>query len=431
MSNSDCQKGCQEYRELSRRRFLGLSAGVVAAAATPTWLPRVVLADTENSSRDVIVSIFLRGGWDGLSVCVPHADDRYYQLRPSLAIPRPGSGGANAATDLDGFFGLPPALQPLLEVYQDGNLLLVHACGSKDPTRSHFDAMNFMEVGMPNPPVSMYTGWLGRHLQTTAPTLEEGVLRAVGIGHGLQRTLVGGPATLPIADLAEFGFAGDPASSRLRRRALEDLYAGKQEPLRSAAQSTFRTVDLLEQIDFQGYTPAGGTVYPEGELGYALKSTAALIKAEVGVEAVAIDYGGWDTHENQMPLEGTMASLMQGFGQGLAAFHKDLFTDDFTNLVVVAMSEFGRNVAENGSQGTDHGHGSVMVVLGGGIAGGRVLSQWPGLGESQLFEDQDLEITIDYRDILTEIATRRLGNPDYRNVFPDEAYTPVDHQITL
>ena len=194
---SDACKGCSEYHRLSRRHFLGLTSGALAAAAVPGWLPRVVLAQEHAGDRDVIVSIFLRGGADGLTLCVPHAESSYYQLRPTLAVPDPDSSDPNRATDLDGFFGLPPAMTPLLEAYQDGALALIHACGLPQTNRSHFDAMHFMEVGSQAPPATLFTGWLGRHLLATAPTMSDGVLRAVGIGSGLQRTLVGAPKALP------------------------------------------------------------------------------------------------------------------------------------------------------------------------------------------------------------------------------------------
>lgn len=423
--------GCGEYRSVSRRSFLGWTAGALALAATPGWIPRVVFADSEDASRDVLVNLFLRGGCDSLSLCVPHGEDAYYALRPSLAVPRPDSGATAAALDLDGFFGFNPAMQPLLEAYGAGDLLVVHATGLTDPTRSHFEAMRFMEVGQPAAPPSLFTGWIGRHLASTAPTLADAALRGVGIGYGLQRSLVGGPLTQPIEDPASFDLAGRPASVDERRQALEEMYRAVGDPLETSAAATFRTIELLDEIDFGSYQPAGGAVYPETELGQALRSTAALIRAEVGVEAVSIDYGGWDTHDEQMPLDGTMAFLMSGLAEALGAFHLDLDASGREDVTTVAMSEFGRNAAENASRGTDHGHGGMMLALGAGIAGGRVLSEWPGLAPGQLYEGQDLAITIDYRDVLSEIVTRRLGNPDVKSVFPDASYTPREWGVTV
>ncbi len=430
MSDHEC-KTCNEYRRISRRNFVGISAGVVAGVLAPGWLPRVVYASSENSTRDIVVSIFLRGGADSLSMVVPHGEDNYYASRPTLAVPRPDSGEPNRVSDLDGFFGFSPSMSALRDAYDDGELLVVHACGLKDPTRSHFDAMRFMEAGQGGGAPSLQTGWLGRHLQVTAPTASDGVLRAVGIGAGLQRTLVGGPQTLPIADLDDFGFEGRKATRKARRAALEEAYAAWNEPLRTSADNTGRTVDLLRKIGFQSYRPSGKASYPENQFGYSLKSAAALIKAEVGVEAIAIDLSGWDTHEFQGNNDGHMEYLMMSFAESLGAFHKDLSSDNLKNVSVVAMSEFGRNLRENGSQGTDHGHGGMMLALGGGIAGGRVLTDWPGLNDGQLYDGQDLEITIDYRDVLTEILDRRVGNSDWKALFPDPSYKPRTHGVTI
>ncbi len=422
------ETGCNEYQHLasgvSRRRFLGWSAGLMATAATPAWLPRVVLAQSDNLERDVLVSIFLRGGADGLSLCVPYLEPNYYQLRPTLAIAPPDSSAPFSALDLDGQFGLAPAMRPLLDAYGAEDLLIVHACGQHAPTRSHFAAMNLMEVGSQNPPGDLITGWLGRHLANTAPTVQEGALRALALGFGLPRTLVGGPRTLPIPDPSQFDLGGDPATLDARRDAVAAMYDAAPDPLNASARATRATVDLLHTIDFAGYQPADGTTYPESELGRALQASAALIRAEVGVEAMTIDSGGWDTHDLQGPVDGVMASLMGDLASSLAAFHADLRGSGTDRVTTVVMTEFGRNVIENGSEGVDHGHGGVMMVLGAAISGGRVLAEWPGLEHDQLHEQQDLAVTIDYRDVLSEIITGRLTNPDWATVFPDPAYTP-------
>jgi len=423
MSSHDC-KGCSEFNRMSRRRFLGLSAGALAASAIPAWLPKVAFAADGASGRDVLVAIFLRGGADGLTLVVPHGEDAYYDLRPGLAVPRPGDG-PNAAIDLDGFFGLPPALGALKEAYDDGVLLPVHATGLTDPTRSHFSAMYFMEVGQASPPSALFTGWLGRHLAATAPVAAGAPLRGVGLGYGLPRSLVGAPKTVPVRDPSDVGLSGDPDLAPGRRRALDAMYAAATDALlKASATNTTRTIDLLGRIDFAGYQPAGGALYPDDEFGNALKATAALVKAEVGLEAATIDVSGWDSHENQGPIDGDMAELMRSLGNGLAAFHKDLFTGGFTRVVATVQSEFGRNAIENGSDGTDHGHGGAMLVLGGEVAGGRVLADWPGLAPDQLYEEQDLQVTTDYRDVLAEILGKRLGSANLAAVFPDPHYTP-------
>lgn len=420
--------GCAEYATLDRRRFLSLSGGAFGLALAPGWLPRVAWAASENSSRDVLVSIFLRGGADGLTLCVPHGEDAYYSLRPRLAIPRPDAGGSGQAVDLDGFFGLPPAMQPLLETWQDGKLAIVHATGLDGATRSHFEAMHAVEVGRGEPPASLFTGWLGRHLAATAPTRPDALLRALALGHGIPRHLVGAPQSIPVDDPSNVAIVGNPDSEAERRLVLEDLYARVGDPLESAARDTLATLDLLQAIDFDGYLPQNDAAYPESELGTSLSAAAALIRADVGVEAVTLDVGGWDTHELQGPLEGDMSFLMGDLAASLAAFLRDLAG---RNVVVVAMTEFGRNAFENGSAGTDHGHGSAMLVLGEHVAGGRVVTQWPGLAPGQLYENQDLQVTIDYRDIVAEILEKRLDSADVAAVFDDPDWTPTVHGIVV
>ncbi len=420
--------GCEEYRSLSRRQFLSRSLTSAAAlASAPAWLPRVSFAESENSARDVMVSVFLRGGGDGLSLCVPHGEDAYYDARPNLAIPRPDSGSPNAATDLDGFFGFAPAMASLAPAFNAGDLLVVHATGSQDETRSHFDAMKFMEVGKPRD-ASLATGWLGRHLLTVAPVDASALMRAIGISPGLQQTLVGAPLALPVPEPSEFTIFGDDGSADERVAALTSMYQATEEPLATSAANTAAVVALLDAIDFEGYVPAGGAEYPATEFGMALKSTAALIKADLGLEAVAIDKGGWDTHDDQDPLGGQMFGLMSDLAAALEAFHLDLIANGNRNVVLTCKSEFGRNVRQNASLGTDHGHGNVMFAMGQRIAGGTVLTNWPGLADGQLYEGQDLDVTIDYRDILAEIVQNLLDNNDLSFAFPD--YTPTFRGVT-
>lgn len=431
---STCEsQACPEYYELSRRNFLAVSGAsafaTAVAASAPSWLPRVAMAkEYRGTQRDVIVSVFLRGASDGLSICVPWGEDAYYTNRPTIAIPRPDSGLANRAIDLgDGLFGLNSKLLDLMPAYNNGHLLVVHATGSTDPSRSHFDAQRFMEVGKARD-ASLNTGWLGRHLYSVAPSDPNALLRAVGISTGLQMTLAGGPQSLPIPNLDNFGLTGPVNSAAARQAALGDMYTTVPDPLHATALTTIATIDLLNTIDFAGYQPAGGASYPAGSLGTAFKSSAALIKAQVGVEAIAVDVQGWDTHTNQGPQTGTMANLLENLANAVGAFYADMFTGNAPRVTVVIMSEFGRRLMENGSLGTDHGHGNVMLVLGQCVQGGRVLSQWPGLQPGQLFEGRDLAVTIDYRDILAELVQNRLGNTDLASVFP--GYTPTFRGVT-
>ena len=424
--NQPDRHACAEYNELSRREFLARSTAAAVVLASPAWLPQVAYAQAEDISRDVIVSVFLRGGADGLSLVVPYAEPSYYTLRPTIAVARPDSTGtaaANRAVNLDGFFGLAPAMGALLPAYQAGHLLVIHAAGSTDPTRSHFDAQAFMEVGVPGAR-DIETGWLGRHLASKPPMKPNAALRGVAFNYGLPRMLAGAPDTLPIPNPASFGLSGSSSSSSARLAWLGTSFAGQLDPLRASALNTQRTITQLSAIGISTYQPSGGTVYPTSSFGTALRSTAALIRADVGVEAVQIDVGGWDTHNAQGPVTGGMANTMRGLADAVAAFHADMVgSSRIGRLTLVVMSEFGRRAMENGSQGTDHGHGNVMFVLGGSASGGRVLTQWPGLNAQQLYQGQDLQVTIDYRDILAEIVSRRLGNSQLDVVFP--GYVPT------
>jgi uncharacterized protein (DUF1501 family) len=426
--------GCTEYEQISRRHFLGHAAagstGLFTATMYPDWLPKVVLAETYQSTRDVIISVFLRGGADGLSLCVPFGDPAYYTGRPTIAIPRPDSNAtATRGLALDNFFALPRALQALMPAYLAKDLLVVHATGSVDPSRSHFDAMRYMEVGKPQD-LSIMTGWLGRHLATSPPVRTSAPLRALGLSDGLQRTLVGGPRTLPIADPSTFALGGSTATRTERNNWLRAEYESAAESVRAAALDVNNTVELLRLIDFNGYRTANGAVYPTTTFGRGLRSAAAMIKSDIGVEAVQIDVGGWDTHAMQDPVAGSMYNTMLGLGNALGAFYADVIASGVSQKVtLVVMSEFGRNARENGSMGTDHGRGNAMFVMGKNIAGGRVLvNRWPGLARENLESGQDLRVTLDHRDILAEIVRNRLGNTNLSAIFPD--YAPTMRGVT-
>ena len=287
-----------------------------------------------------------------------------------------------------------------------------------------------MEYGIPLQPLTLFTGWLARHLDTVPP-VGSGLLRGVAISDLIPKTLAGAPATLPIRDPAVFGFPGRFQTEAERRAVLETAYQAANDPLAGAAESTFATIDLLEAIDFQNYSPSGGAVYPGGTFGQSLQSTAALIKAEVGIEVAMVELGGWDTHNQQGVHGGYMAGLMDVLSSTLAAFHLDM-QNQMNNLTVLVMSEFGRRADENGSLGTDHGHGNCMFVMGGHIAGGQVIADWTSnelLHPDLLHDGDSLAVTIEYRDIVAEIVQNRLGNTDLATVFPN--YTPTFRGITM
>jgi len=381
----------------------------------PTWMPRLSFAPVNTAPRgDTLVVVFLRGAADVLNMVVPHGEDTYYHLRPSLGIARPDDSKKKKeerALDLDGFFGFHPNMSPLLQAWQSEQLAIIHACGAPDESRSHFKSMELMErgVGDERGPAS---GWIGRHL-ATLNTGNSSPLRAVGMGTHPQRSLSGSVPVSALRSIADFHLGGDSRAVQQMRSALETVYADD-----ILGQDTLSIMDTLQTLDPLTYKSARDAKYPETEFGLALKQTAMLIKAEVGLEVSAIDVGGWDTHFAQGSASGQMPNLMKDLAEGLAAFHADMF-DHMNHLTTVTMSEFGRRASENGSLGTDHGHGSMMMVLGGNVDGGKVHGQWPGLGEGQLIGPGDLAVTTDYRDVLSEVLPKRLNNPATNEIFPE------------
>lgn len=396
-----------------------LTDPVTFQVAYPAWMPRLAFAPQNTSPRgDTLVVVFLRGAADVLNMVVPHGEEAYYQLRPSLGIPRPDDSSAKQterAIDLDGFFGFHPSMPALLDAWQSKQLAIIHACGAPDESRSHFKAMELMERGVDDErgPAS---GWIGRHL-ATLNTGNLSPLRAVGMGTRPQRSLTGTVPVSALRSIADFHLGGDPRALQQMRVALNTVYENDV-----LGQDTLSIMDTLETLDPLTYTASRSATYPDSEFGLALKQTAMLIKAEVGLEVSAIDVGGWDTHFAQGASTGQMANLMKDLAEGLAAFHADMH-DHMNSLTTVTMSEFGRRASENGSLGTDHGHGSMMMVLGGNVDGGKVHGEWPGLEDGQMIGPGDLAVTTDYRDVLSEVLIKRLNNPATNEIFPE--YSPV------
>jgi uncharacterized protein (DUF1501 family) len=394
----------------TRRWFLrtsGLAVGVLGTSQV--WLkpamaqaPSTTLG-TSRQSRKVLVAILQRGAADALNVVAPFFEKRYYQLRPSIAVQMPGQQQNFGAIDLDGRFAFHQVLQPLKPLWDSRQLAIVHAAGSPDTSRSHFDAQAFMESGTAGQ--ATQDGWLNRALPRT--TQNTSPLRGVAVGANLPLALRGERSTVAVDDLAKFQ-VGSNASSIVER-----LYAHTSDAqLKGQASGMFDAVRRIESIRQQPYTPAGGALY-SGTFGTRLMQLARLIKSDVGVEVAFVDIDGWDHHSNEV---GALGNVLGEFGRGLAAFTRDL-GDRMADVVIVTMSEFGRTAAENGSGGTDHGHGGVMMVLGGAVKGGSVYGTWPGLEPEQLFEGRDLAVTTDYRDVLAELVRGHLGqNPD--QVFP-------------
>ncbi|PYS31374.1 MAG: hypothetical protein DMG11_01645 [Acidobacteria bacterium] len=395
---------------VTRRDFLKSSGLALAAfvAAPNVWA---------GKEHPIIIAIFQRGAADGLSMVVPFADKHYYSVRQQIAIPEPLSSGAERAIDLDGFFGLHPALDSLKPIYDQGHLAIVHAAGSPDNTRSQFDAQDYMESGTPGNK-GVADGWLNRYIQADLES-DSTPFRAIAIGANTPRSLMGTAPAVAMNRIADFGVHGGGATPEMEN-AFAEMY-----------RDTFEAVKLLRRANPQQYEPARGANYPNSPYGQALLQIAQLVKADIGLEVAFVDVGGWDTHANQGSSRGQLANHLKEFGDGLAAMYRDL-DDCMRNIVIVTMTEFGRAVRQNGSSmtefgravrqngsgGTDHGHASCMFVCGGPVKGGKVYGRWPGLAPEQLFEGRDLALTTDFRDVLAELLVKHMDAKDVSKVFP-------------
>jgi uncharacterized protein (DUF1501 family) len=395
---------------ITRRAFLKNGAiAVIGTAAVPSFLTRAAFGVASAASNKRLVVIFQRGAADGLNIVIPHAEPSYFTMRPSIAISR------SQVIDLNGFFGLHPAMTSFKPLWDQGHLAIVHAAGSPDTTRSHFDAQDYMESGTPGVK-STTDGWLNRTMQSEAAS--DTPFRAVALGTSLPRILSGKASVVAVSNVNSFSIAnGNPAAAPLGNT-FEAMYAQSVDSvLHGTGNETFEAVKMLKAANPQHYTPAAGADYPKGRFGDALKQTAQLIKANLGVQIAFTDIGGWDHHVNEGAAEGQLANVLRDFSQSIAAFWTDLgpLGED---TVIATMSEFGRTARENGNRGTDHGHANVMFLLGGPVKGGRVYGQWPGLDPAQLNEGRDLALTTDFRRVLGEAVSKHLGNAQLNAVFP-------------
>jgi uncharacterized protein (DUF1501 family) len=406
---------------ISRRVFLKDGAfALVTLGFAPSFLARTAFAEGRSARAKQLVAIFQRGAVDGLSVVVPFGEGDYYRLRPTIALARPGSG-SNASIDLDGFFGLNPRMAPLKRLWDGNQLAIVHACGSPDATRSHFDAQDYMETATPGVK-STGDGWLNRYLQ--ARHVESATpFRAVSLTGQVPRVLQGSSPALAFSQVGQFGIRAGMSTEAVNS-SFEALYASAADRiLKGTGREAFDAMKMLKTTDPSKYQPENGADYPRSPFGQALRQIAQLIKADVGVEVAFADVGGWDTHVNQGSSQGQLAGRLDDFSRGMAALTTDL-GDRMADTVVLTMSEFGRAVAENGNRGTDHGHGNAMFVIGGDVRGGRVYGKWPGLSQDKRFEGRDLAVTTDFRDVFGEIVVRHLGVTDARPIFPGYAISP-------
>jgi len=406
------------------RRFVLRSGGIALASigvslSAPSFLERALLAQTRDrltgGRHKTLIAIFQRGAVDGLNMVVPHGERAYYDSRPAIAIPTPQPGNAEAALNLDGFFGLHPVLTPFKSLWDSKRLAIVNAVGSPDNTRSHFDAQDYMESATPGRKGTP-DGWLNRYLQSkTDPT--RSLFRAVSLTQTMPRILQGSAPTLTISNLADFTIRAGSSSASVQG-GFEAIYdQSVNDVLSGTGKETFEAVNFLKKANPSQYQPENGAQYPRSPFGNSLLQIAQLIKAGVGLEVAFTDIGGWDTHVNQGNSRGQLANRLQDFTGGIGALATDLgnFMDD---VVILTMSEFGRTVRENGNRGTDHGHANAMFVIGNNVRGGKVYGRWPGLKSEQLYEGRDLALTTDFRDVFGEVARKHLGAPNVQAVFP-------------
>jgi uncharacterized protein (DUF1501 family) len=396
---------------MTRRVFLRNGAlAAVGTAALPSFLSRAALGavDSAGTGNKRLVVIFQRGAADGLNIVVPHGEPAYYAMRPSINIPR------KAVIDLDGFFGLHPSMSGLQPLWKDRHLAIVHAAGSPDPTRSHFDAQDFMESGTPGIKATD-DGWLNRSLRALP---ENSPFRAIALGPSLPRILSGSEPAVAMNNINDFAVGGRNAGAAPIANTFEAMYNQSVDTvLHGSGRETFDAVKMLKSANVADYKPGRGANYPNGRFAESLKQLAQLIKANLGVQVAFADIGGWDHHVNEGSTQGQIANILGEFSGSLAAFWNDLgpLADE---TVIVTMSEFGRTARENGNRGTDHGHANVMFIMGGQVKGGKVYGRWPGLDASQLYDGRDLAVTTDFRRVLGEAVSRHLGNTNLNTVFP-------------
>jgi len=403
---------------IDRRVFLKSSGMALAAGAfLPGAFVRMAEAATTGGRRTLVV-IFQRGAVDGLSVVVPFGESGYRKARPNIGLDRPGKG-ENAVLDLDGFFGLHPAMAPLLPYFEGGSLAFVHASGSPDATRSHFDAQDFMEAGTPGLK-STRDGFLARAIESSSRE-DASPLRAVSMTSSMPRILSGGANAIAMTSVSQFGLRAGGATGSVSA-SFEAMYGDAVNGrLSKTASDSFDAMRILREADPASIRPANSAVYPRNGLGRSLQQIAQLIRADVGLEVAFADVGGWDTHANQGAAQGQLANNLRQYALAVAAFAQDLGSR-MADVTVVTVSEFGRTVKENGNRGTDHGHGNVMQILGGGVHGGSVYGDWPGLSGGDLYEARDLAVTTDFRDVFAEVLGKRLGVREVEAVFP--GFTP-------
>lgn len=408
------------------RRFFLRSTGALALYCGLSPLKVLGASNPAAVKKDkTIVVIFLRGGMDGLNFVVPYGDPSYKDLRKTLRLAEPGQ--PDGVLDLNGFFGLHPRAAALQPLFAQGHARALHAVGYDLNTRSHFEEQDTWETGVIGNTVSS-DGWLNRHLLTSTG---HGPVRAVSIGDNLPRILRGKAPAFALHGIADLNLPSMAKGDDIAMRAaLEHAYctpetsqrAAARDLLSNTAQTTMAGIDIIKKAAGQNYQPAAN--YPKNEFSRRLSEAARLIKTGIGIEVIEIDYGGWDTHQNQGGIVGSYGNLVQTLADGLAAFHQDM-GDRMNDTLVLTISDFGRTAAENGTGGTDHGWANCMLALGAAKSPAPVISHWPGLAKEQLHQGRDLLHTTDFRDVLGEVVGNHLGNHTLKTVLPDHTFKPV------
>jgi uncharacterized protein (DUF1501 family) len=399
---------------MTRRIFLKSGAmAMVSLGFAPSFLART--AEAAGTRQKLLITVFQRGAVDGLNMVVPYGEADYYRARPSIAIAKPGR--ADGALDLDGFFGLHPRMTAFKPLWDRGELAVVHACGSHDTTRSHFDAQDYMESATPGVK-STHDGWLNRYLQQSGAGNREpfasaqgrpgagarSPIRAVALTPQMPRALQGPAPALAMGSAADFAVRDMGAAT-----SFEAIYAAaKDQTLHGTAEEAFDAMRALSTKAGGPYQPANGAQYPRSPFGQALQEIARLAKSDVGLEIAFAESTQWDHHVNEGAANGQIGNRLNDFANGIAALAQDL-GERMADTVILTMSEFGRAVAENGGGGTDHGHGNAMFVIGGAVKGREVYGTWPGLAMAQRYEDRDLAVTTDFRDVFSEVVVNHLG----------------------
>jgi uncharacterized protein (DUF1501 family) len=404
---------------ISRRVFMKNGGmALVSLGFVPPFLSRTIEA-ASPARRKVLIAIFQRGAVDGLNMIVPFGEAAYYTSRPGIAIPRPNV--ENGAVDLDGFFGLHPRMASLKPLWDSRQLAIVHACGSPDGTRSHFDAQDYMETATPGVK-STQDGWLNRCLHAKEHA-DASPFRAVALAAELPRALQGNEPALAISQLSRFGIRAGQRADMVQSSFESEYAAAGDRVMNRTGSEAFDAIRMLKSADPAKYQPENGAVYPRSAFGDALRQIAQLVRADVGLEVAFAEAGGWDTHVNQGAAAGQLAGRLDDFSRSIAALARDL-GDRMDDVVIVTMSEFGRAVSENGNRGTDHGHGNAMMIVGGAnVRGGRVYGRWPGLEPEQRYEGRDLAVTTDFRAVFSDIVRAHLGVRETHEIFP--GYTPA------